>query len=103
MRKWAVLGLFALAGCNDPEASAKDAAASLLRDPASAQFRNVRTTPDGVVCGEINGRNGFGAYAGFTRFVVPKGGDAVLEPTGDGPDEALAAQYFEVLWVGCGP
>lgn len=45
-----------------------NAAANLLRDPSSAQFRNVRTDGDGYVCGEINGKNGFGAYSGFSEF-----------------------------------
>lgn len=48
-------------------AAVKKLAASQLRDPSSAQFRNIAN--DGLfVCGEINGKNGYGAYAGFTRF-----------------------------------
>lgn len=49
----------------------KDMAAARLRDPDSAQFRSVRFSDrrGPTVCGEINGRNAFGAYAGFQRFV----------------------------------
>jgi hypothetical protein len=58
----------------------REAVASTLRDPSSAQFRRVRRIP--VIresngepmgsarhyCGEVNGRNAFGAYAGFQPF-----------------------------------
>lgn len=46
----------------------------VLNDPDSAQFRNVRgysfSGPGGgyVVCGEVNGRNRMGGYAGFQPF-----------------------------------
>lgn len=47
-----------------------------LKDPSSAQFRNIRqaklTRQDGseelLVCGEINAKNSFGAYVGFRTF-----------------------------------
>lgn len=48
------------------------AIADTLKDPASAQFRNVRLVQylDGVViCGEINGKNSYGGYVGFRDFV----------------------------------
>jgi hypothetical protein len=51
------------------EKRARGAAAQLLIDPGSAQFRNVANR-DTAVCGEINGRNRMGAYVGFTRFWV---------------------------------
>lgn len=50
----------------------KKAIADTLKDPASAQFRNVRLVQylDGVViCGEINGKNSYGGYVGFKDFV----------------------------------
>ena len=58
-----------------------EAAAALLHDPSSAQFRktSLRNVPAGfydiptikrVVCGEINGKNLQGAYAGFTAFLA---------------------------------
>lgn len=72
-----------LAGCKPGEEKAislaKSEVAVNLKDPASAQFRNVKVSKmtdaeDGhvvaVVCGEINGKNGFGAYAGFHPFFV---------------------------------
>jgi hypothetical protein len=44
-----------------------------LKDPGSAQFRNVRVVPyknGRVVCGEVNGKNSYGGYVGFTPFVA---------------------------------
>ncbi|EOZ7525305.1 membrane lipoprotein lipid attachment site-containing protein [Enterobacter quasiroggenkampii] len=72
-----------LAGCKPGEEKAislaKSEVAANLKDPASAQFRDVKVAKmtdaeDGrvvaVVCGEVNGKNGFGAYAGFHPFFV---------------------------------
>ena len=54
-------------------AQAKRETAAILRDPASAQFRNLRIVTTILdtkkVCGEVNARNGFGGYTGFTPFV----------------------------------
>ena len=62
---------------------AKSEVATQLRDPRSAQFRDV-TTNGLVVCGEVNGRNAYGAYAGYGRFVFD-GLIAHLEPPFEGP------------------
>lgn len=58
-----------------------------LRDPGSAEFRNVRTyrqhdPRERAVCGEVNAKNAFGGYAGFRPFVavVTYGG---VQPNGD--------------------
>ncbi len=43
-----------------------------LKDPDSAQFRNVRVVDveEGIlVCGEVNGKNSYGKYAGFVLFI----------------------------------
>ncbi len=53
---------------------AKDAVRRTLRDPISAQFQGVRQYKDGTVCGQFNGKNGFGGYAGFRNFVVTRNG-----------------------------
>ena len=42
----------------------------ILKDPDSAKFSNVRKTSQYTVCGKVNSRNGFGAYAGNKRFIV---------------------------------
>lgn len=53
-----------------------------LKDPSSAQFRNVRRIPlaelsgkdpwdlPGHYCGEVNAKNSFGAYIGFRKFTI---------------------------------
>jgi hypothetical protein len=71
MRLGIIIALL-LTGCDQhsaEKASAQKAVADLMKDPSSAQFRNVRVTPTGNVCGEVNAKNGYGAYAGFSRFV----------------------------------
>lgn len=61
----------------------KKLAADQLRDPSSAQFRNVAR--HGIfVCGEINGKNGYGAYNGFVRFYGDKDG-VTIDPGEEGP------------------
>lgn len=55
-----------------------------LKDPASVQFRGVKLsrfkTPDGkpasIWCGEMNAKNSFGGYVGFSQFFAyDLGGD----------------------------
>lgn len=64
-------------------AEARRDVAATLRDPASAQFREVRAhkQKDGTtaVCGEVNGRNAFGGYAGFQNFVTHEGRVHILD------------------------
>ncbi|MEK7736895.1 MAG: hypothetical protein AAB319_03970 [Pseudomonadota bacterium] len=45
-----------------------------LKDPVSANFKNVRLLRDKplLICGEVNSRNADGGYGGFTPFVVFK-------------------------------
>lgn len=42
---------------------------SLMRDPASAQFRNERIVSGGVLCGEVNSKNAMGGYVGYKKFI----------------------------------
>lgn len=44
-----------------------------LKDPDSAKIQNVRLVKYGaskVICGEVNGKNSFGAYTGYKPFVA---------------------------------
>ena|SRR6185503_9265874 len=74
-----------------------------LNDPRSAQFQNERslTNKNGnkVVCGEVNAKNGFGGYVGFTRFYVED-----WSYTRVGIEKVGYDQGFEEQWklVGCG-
>ncbi|WP_338762076.1 hypothetical protein [Massilia sp. METH4] len=40
------------------------------KDPDSLQFRNEFTARAGMHCGEVNGKNSFGGYTGFKRFIT---------------------------------
>ncbi len=40
-----------------------------LKDPDSAKFKNVKvSSASGYVCGEVNAKNSYGGYTGFTKF-----------------------------------
>ncbi|AVS91419.1 hypothetical protein C8246_05925 [Paracidovorax avenae] len=42
-----------------------------LKDPNSAQFRDIKYKPNKggwTMCGEVNAKNSFGAFTGFQRF-----------------------------------
>ena len=72
------LALFAVilaTGCDSrAESDAKEAVKVVLRDPASAQFSNVEEVDgDGIVCGEVNSKNAYGAYTGALSFVYDHG------------------------------
>ncbi|EEE0487573.1 hypothetical protein B1955_004785 [Salmonella enterica subsp. enterica] len=74
--------LLVLTGCK-PSADkaielAKNEIASNMKDPDSAKFRYMRfieagknnDTIGGFVCGNVNAKNSYGAYAGFSPFYV---------------------------------
>jgi hypothetical protein len=79
-----------------------------LRDPKSVEFRDLfismsapRTEEDGQViarptphlCGEINAKNSYGGYAGFTRFVAnPMGGFI------EGTNDAERVAFEKAIW-----
>jgi len=77
--------IFLCAGCkpldNQLKRRGQNAVEASLKDPDSAKFRNVhfveikmnglgRYQKAGYVCGEVNAKNGFGAYGGFQKFAV---------------------------------
>ncbi|WP_340608094.1 hypothetical protein [Xenorhabdus bharatensis] len=45
----------------------------MLKDPSSAEFSNGRLGNKGAVCGHVNAKNSFGAYAGKQRYVSSNG------------------------------
>lgn len=66
---------------------AKKEVAGAMLDPDSADFREVELiavpgSSYGVVCGEVNGNNAFGAKAGFQRFIYVR----PLIRIGDSPE-----------------
>lgn len=63
-----IVAALALSGCSN---QATNAVAELMRDPASAEFKDVKRCPSdtNVWQGEANGKNAFGAYVGFKPFL----------------------------------
>lgn len=57
-----------------------------LKDPDSAQFRNQKG-----FCGEVNSKNGFGAYTGFKKFIAASP-DLIVTETDMKPNE------FQMAW-----
>lgn len=79
MQQWMMAAAaLAVAGCGGALDDGKKATAAQLKDPSSAQFRNVQQG-GGLVCGEVNGKNSYGAYSGFKMFVYD-GLSAQIEP-----------------------
>ena len=85
-----------LAGCGQQDiAGAQATVKSQLIDPGSATFQNVvvfNRKEATVVCGEVNGKNRFGGYAGYRKFAAvkvkpTKEWTAMVQPTDE--DEAL--------------
>ena len=56
--------------------TAKNFVLQMLKDPSSAQFRNIKTSTSyaipgrevALVCGEYNAKNEMGGYVGFKSF-----------------------------------
>lgn len=84
MRGLAITALaLAVTGCGGDIDRARTSVASHLKDPDSAKFRNERQVSDVAVCGEVNGKNTFGAYSGFAQFLAmkrPGGFDVIIDP-----------------------
>jgi hypothetical protein len=59
---------------------AKDAIRERLKDPESAQFRNIRVGKEDFkpVRGEVNAKNSYGGYIGYQKFYVDFGRDGVV-------------------------
>lgn len=100
--RYALLSVVLLSACVAPVVSAKPVALSArdaglvqsalshdLYDPSAAQFRGVRaamvTLESGQtvrrICGEMNGKNQYGAYVGYEHFSgVLNGGQWKRDP-----------------------
>lgn len=71
-----------------------------LKDPESAEFRNVKKFSYlhymDSLCGEVNARNGFGGYVGFVRFIAFSDNTVSME---DPELRQYAHPAFETLWT----
>lgn len=62
---------------NNKVNEAKDYIVNSLKDPGSANFRNIKIFQiehvggiDTLICGEVNAKNSYGGYEGFKIFVI---------------------------------
>lgn len=64
-----------LVACADPfQSEVQERVAYKLKDPASAEFREVDYYPEvKLACGEVNGKNSYGAKSGFSGFIYDNG------------------------------
>lgn len=71
---------------------------NFFKDPSTVQFRNLATVVDGsIVCGELNAKNGYGAYSGFKRFYTLWEREFVFVEDSDGFN---LNQFLEVCTFG---
>lgn len=67
--------------------------ANSLKDPEAARFRGVKLKWENV-CGEVNAKNGYGAYVGYRRFYAIDAVDVHME----------GSRFSEEQWDRfCGP
>jgi hypothetical protein len=67
-----------------------------LIDPFSAQYRALRSGRAGSVCGQVNGKNRFGAYVGFRDFVLGRDGRTIwISGYSDGVESELYSSFAE--------
>lgn len=91
----------ALAGCGNSDVQkARNEVQRNLNDSASAEFRDekVYRLPDNtVVCGEVNAKNSYGGYAGFSKYVVEGVGARPVAKFGEDmqTDISITCQFAE--------
>lgn len=95
----AIWGIFFAITHDGRPAAAKKLVAASLRDPGSAQFRDVKSSGQ-AVCGEVNGKNAYGGYVGFKHFIV-EAGEATIEP--ETPTERLSPGISPAALAQWGP
>jgi len=93
------------AGCNAFEDEGQTKVKYFLKDPKSAEFRNIKKVTKKsdansapAFCGEVNSKNAYGGFTGFERYIVidnlvilEKGGRVIYDVAkGDSSSERLA-------------
>ncbi len=69
-----------------------------LIDPYSAQYRSLRAGRSGSICGQVNGKNRFGAYVGYRDFVVGRDGKTIwMSNYADGVETELYSGFAEAF------
>ena len=59
------------------ERYAREVLSSVLKDAHSAEIRDLNRLGSDVLCGKVNSKNSYGAFAGFSRFVIYKLSDSI--------------------------
>ncbi|KAA6196368.1 MULTISPECIES: hypothetical protein [Pseudomonas] len=103
MKRLVVVGMFGflISGCGNSDINvAREEVKRNLNDSASAEFRGekVYRLPDNtVVCGEVNAKNSYGGYAGFSKYVVEGVGTRPVAKFGEGmqTDISITCQFAE--------
>ncbi len=89
MRKSIILLAGIAASCSGSEDSYKKRISLSFRDPDSVEFQKFHIV-NGVACGEVNAKNGFGAYDGYKPFVATLfDGDGKITPD-FGPSDPIS-------------
>jgi hypothetical protein len=89
------------------DALLKQFVAAKFKDPDSVKYQHVAAFKNDadvvakynhdaeiVVCGEVNAKNSFGAYTGFTKFMILPHGGGIIQPTASDQTDALLATVF---------
>lgn len=75
-KRCAIALLVLTTACSDPEETKRQEYVEIteklvraqLKDPDSARFRDLTLGDGGFVCGQLNAKNSYGGYNGFTAF-----------------------------------
>jgi len=85
-RLTAVAAMVLMAGCGSDVSTSSKAVSQLLENPGTAKYANVRTTPQGNVCGQVKSKDSSGNYGGYQSYVALKTADgftAILDKDGN--------------------
>lgn len=63
--------------------SAEESVKKLLKDSSSAKFSGTKIGKQGAVCGYVNAKNSFGAYAGDARYISISGTSKIDDGSDD--------------------
>jgi hypothetical protein len=90
----------ALTSCADEAFSeAQEAVRRDLRDPESAQFRDVkRCDKPNAIQGEVNAKNAYGGYTGFKPFIYVDGRSAILGENLESWELAAWEELTRLCW-----
>jgi hypothetical protein len=90
------------------DALLKQFVAAKFKDPDSVKYQNVGAFKNDadvvvkyqhdaeiVVCGEVNAKNSFGAYTGYTKFMISPRGGAIIQPIVSDQMDAVLAKVFD--------